>query len=131
MHLLPAVVIALVGVGSDSGEGGSKVGGSAGESSRQDTKNGKEPIHWHSKCVTSLSLLIQCLYFIHEQGYRDKHIQVWELTVGGYNNGVYTAFYSTNMNNRWGQMFAFLFILPCVRHVSTQVQRSLAYSCLR
>jgi len=37
------------------------------------------------------------LYFISEQGYRDKHIQVWELTVGGYNNGIYTAFYSTNM----------------------------------
>ncbi|OEL19968.1 Lon protease-like protein 2, peroxisomal [Dichanthelium oligosanthes] len=36
------------GVGSDSGEGGSKAGGS-GESSKQDTKNGKEPIHWHSK----------------------------------------------------------------------------------
>lgn len=48
----------LVGVGSDSGEGGSKAGGSAGESSKQDTKNGKETIHWHSKCVTSLSLLI-------------------------------------------------------------------------
>ncbi|RCV12665.1 hypothetical protein SETIT_2G287200v2 [Setaria italica] len=46
------------GVGSDSGEGGSKAGGSAGESSKQDTKNGKEPIHWHSKCVTSASLLI-------------------------------------------------------------------------
>ncbi|CAD6218398.1 unnamed protein product [Miscanthus lutarioriparius] len=44
------------GVGSDSGEGGSKVGGSAGESSRQDTKNGKEPIHWHSKGVAARAL---------------------------------------------------------------------------
>ncbi|XP_066397615.1 lon protease homolog 2, peroxisomal-like [Miscanthus floridulus] len=44
------------GVGSDSGEGGSKAGGSAGESSRQDTKNGKEPIHWHSKGVAARAL---------------------------------------------------------------------------
>jgi len=46
------------GVGSDSGEGSSKAGVSPGETSKQDTKNGKEPIHWHSKCVTSVSLLI-------------------------------------------------------------------------
>lgn len=44
------------GVGSDSGEGGSKVGGSAVESSKQDTKNGKEPIHWHSKGVAARAL---------------------------------------------------------------------------
>lgn len=44
------------GVGSDSGEGGSKAGGSAGESSKQDTKNGKEPIHWHSKGVAARAL---------------------------------------------------------------------------
>ncbi|EER99247.1 hypothetical protein BDA96_02G290700 [Sorghum bicolor] len=44
------------GVGSDSGEGGSKAGGSAGESSRQDTKNGKDPIHWHSKGVAARAL---------------------------------------------------------------------------
>nr|AAK62365.1 Lon protease [Dichanthelium lanuginosum] len=43
------------GVGSDSGEGGSKAGGS-GESSKQDTKNGKEPIHWHSKGVAARAL---------------------------------------------------------------------------
>ena len=51
-------VITFAGVGSDSGEGSSKAGGSPGETSKQDTKNGKEPIHWHSKCVTSVSLLI-------------------------------------------------------------------------
>nr|CAB3457700.1 unnamed protein product [Digitaria exilis] len=44
------------GVGSDSGEGGSKAGGSAGESSKQDAKNGKEPIHWHSKGVAARAL---------------------------------------------------------------------------
>ncbi|ONM56781.1 LON peptidase1 [Zea mays] len=54
--LLSPVVTALVGVGSDSGEGGSKVGGSAVESSKQDTKNGKEPIHWHSKGVAARAL---------------------------------------------------------------------------
>lgn len=48
----------ILGVGSDSGEGGSKGGGSGGDSAKQDTKNGKEPIHWHSRCVTPLSLLI-------------------------------------------------------------------------
>ncbi|WVZ65679.1 hypothetical protein U9M48_015002 [Paspalum notatum var. saurae] len=44
------------GVGSDSGEGSSKAGGSAGESSKQDTKNGNEPIHWHSKGVAARAL---------------------------------------------------------------------------
>lgn len=59
MYLLTEfIIITLAGVGSDSGEGGSKAGGSAEESSKQDTKNGKAPIHWHSKWVTSASLLI-------------------------------------------------------------------------
>nr|AAM95459.1 Lon protease [Oryza sativa Indica Group] len=45
------------GVGSDSGEGGSKApGGSAGESTKQDTKNGKETIHWHSRGVAARAL---------------------------------------------------------------------------
>ncbi|KAL5200930.1 hypothetical protein ABZP36_035284 [Zizania latifolia] len=45
------------GVGSDSGEGGSKApGGSGGESTKQDTKNGKEPIHWHSRGVAARAL---------------------------------------------------------------------------
>ncbi|KAL5206819.1 hypothetical protein ABZP36_035028 [Zizania latifolia] len=45
------------GVGSDSGEGGSKApGGSGGESMKQDTKNGKEPIHWHSRGVAARAL---------------------------------------------------------------------------
>ncbi|RLM85547.1 Lon protease [Panicum miliaceum] len=44
------------GVGSDSGEGSSKAGGSPGETSKQDTKNGKEPIHWHSKGVAARAL---------------------------------------------------------------------------
>uniref|UniRef100_A0A0E0M3U2 Lon protease homolog 2, peroxisomal n=1 Tax=Oryza punctata TaxID=4537 RepID=A0A0E0M3U2_ORYPU len=45
------------GVGSDSGEGGSKTpGGSAGESTKQDTKNGKETIHWHSRGVAARAL---------------------------------------------------------------------------
>ncbi|KAF2917225.1 hypothetical protein DAI22_09g176400 [Oryza sativa Japonica Group] len=46
-----------IGVGSDSGEGGSKApGGSAGESTKQDTKNGKETIHWHSRGVAARAL---------------------------------------------------------------------------
>ncbi|XP_062198596.1 lon protease homolog 2, peroxisomal [Phragmites australis] len=44
------------GVGSDSGEGGSKAGGSGGESAKQDAKNGKEPIHWHSRGVAARAL---------------------------------------------------------------------------
>ncbi|KAL6846709.1 hypothetical protein ACP4OV_024157 [Aristida adscensionis] len=44
------------GVGSDSGEGSSKAGGSGGESAKQDTKNGKEPIHWHSRGVAARAL---------------------------------------------------------------------------
>ncbi|GJN34466.1 hypothetical protein PR202_gb23129 [Eleusine coracana subsp. coracana] len=44
------------GVGSDSGEGGSKGGGSGGESTKQDAKNGKEPIHWHSRGVAARAL---------------------------------------------------------------------------
>ncbi|KAK3132828.1 hypothetical protein QOZ80_6AG0528310 [Eleusine coracana subsp. coracana] len=44
------------GVGSDSGEGGSKGGGSGGESAKQDAKNGKEPIHWHSRGVAARAL---------------------------------------------------------------------------
>ncbi|TVU10160.1 hypothetical protein EJB05_43671 [Eragrostis curvula] len=44
------------GVGSDSGEGGSKAGGSGGESAKQDVKNGKEPIHWHSRGVAARAL---------------------------------------------------------------------------
>ncbi|KAG8050447.1 hypothetical protein GUJ93_ZPchr0009g2345 [Zizania palustris] len=45
------------GVGSDSGEGGSKApGGSGGESVKQDMKNGKEPIHWHSRGVAARAL---------------------------------------------------------------------------
>ncbi|KAL6655170.1 hypothetical protein ACP70R_005996 [Stipagrostis hirtigluma subsp. patula] len=44
------------GVSSDSGEGGSKAGGSGGESTKQDTKSGKEPIHWHSRGVAARAL---------------------------------------------------------------------------
>ncbi|KAF0924412.1 hypothetical protein E2562_010079 [Oryza meyeriana var. granulata] len=45
------------GVGSDSGEGGSKApSGSGGESMKQDTKNGKETIHWHSRGVAARAL---------------------------------------------------------------------------
>ncbi|XP_062193647.1 lon protease homolog 2, peroxisomal-like [Phragmites australis] len=44
------------GVGSDSGERGSKAGSSGGELSKQDTKNGKEPIHWHSRGVAARAL---------------------------------------------------------------------------
>uniref|UniRef100_A0A0D9XG11 Lon protease homolog 2, peroxisomal n=1 Tax=Leersia perrieri TaxID=77586 RepID=A0A0D9XG11_9ORYZ len=45
------------GVGSDSGEGGSKAtGGSGGESTKQDTKNGKETIHWHNRGVAARAL---------------------------------------------------------------------------
>ncbi|KAG2644838.1 hypothetical protein PVAP13_2KG380800 [Panicum virgatum] len=44
------------GVGSDSGEGSSKAGVSPVETSKQDTKNGKEPIHWHSKGVAARAL---------------------------------------------------------------------------
>ncbi|XP_015696680.1 lon protease homolog 2, peroxisomal isoform X2 [Oryza brachyantha] len=45
------------GVGSDSGEGGSKApGGTGGESTKQDTKNGKETIHWHSRGVAARAL---------------------------------------------------------------------------
>jgi ATP-dependent Lon protease len=65
------------GVGSDSGEGGSKApGGSAGESTKQDTKNGKETIHWHSRCVTLPSLLI-CVFpygHISEQDLKKKFL---------------------------------------------------------
>ncbi|KAM3277051.1 hypothetical protein ACQJBY_045071 [Aegilops geniculata] len=45
------------GVGSDSGEGGRRSpGGSGGESSKQDAKSGKEPIHWHSRGVAARAL---------------------------------------------------------------------------
>ncbi|XP_047047441.1 lon protease homolog 2, peroxisomal [Lolium rigidum] len=45
------------GVGGDSGEGGSKSpGGSGGESNKQDAKNGKEPIHWHTTGVAARAL---------------------------------------------------------------------------
>jgi ATP-dependent Lon protease len=53
-------------VGDDSGKGGSKAGGSGGELAKQYTKNGKESINWHSRCVTSLSL--------YEHACRDKHV---------------------------------------------------------
>ncbi|EMS60327.1 Lon protease-like protein 2, peroxisomal [Triticum urartu] len=45
------------GVGSDSGEGGRRSpGGSGGESTKQDAKSGKEPIHWHSRGVAARAL---------------------------------------------------------------------------
>lgn len=45
------------GVGGDSGEGGSKSpGGSGGESTKQDAKSGKEPIHWHNCGVAARAL---------------------------------------------------------------------------
>jgi hypothetical protein len=57
MLMLNQVVVVHLGAGSDSGEGGSKASGSGEESAKQDAKNGKEPIHWHSRCVTLLSSL--------------------------------------------------------------------------
>jgi hypothetical protein len=51
---LTGIALALVGVSGDSGEGGSKSpGGSGGESTKQDAKNGKEPIHWHNLYVSA------------------------------------------------------------------------------
>lgn len=100
IHLLLAVVITLVGVGSDSGGGGSKAVGSAGESSKQHLKNGKEPIQWHTKCDITIFAYLMLVFYSCTSLYRDKHIQVWKMTVGEYNSGVYTAFYSINMNNR-------------------------------
>ncbi|VAI20311.1 unnamed protein product [Triticum turgidum subsp. durum] len=45
------------GVGSDSGEGGRRSpGGSGGESTKQDAKSWKEPIHWHSRGVAARAL---------------------------------------------------------------------------
>nr|AAS19619.1 LON1 protease [Triticum aestivum] len=45
------------GVGSDSGDGGRRSpGGSGGESTKQDAKSGKEPIHWHSRGVAARAL---------------------------------------------------------------------------
>jgi len=44
------------GVGDDSGKGGSKAGGSGGELAKQGTKNGKEPINWHSRGVAARAL---------------------------------------------------------------------------
>nr|BAJ95084.1 predicted protein [Hordeum vulgare subsp. vulgare] len=45
------------GVGGDSGEGGRRSpGASGGESSKQDAKSGKEPIHWHSRGVAARAL---------------------------------------------------------------------------
>ena len=50
LHFLTGTALALVGVGSDSGEGGRRSpGGSGGESAKQDAKSGKEPIHWHRR----------------------------------------------------------------------------------
>ena len=58
LRFLTRIDIAIIGVGGDSGEGGSKSpGGSGGETTKQDAKNGKEPIHWHNRSVSASAML--------------------------------------------------------------------------
>jgi len=51
MHLLPAIVIALLGVGSYSGEGDMATWQFCRRVIKAGHKKREGPIHWHSKCV--------------------------------------------------------------------------------